>query len=47
MWLSVPNSREPSPDLRTICRDTSAGAVRGGYPSRTGKYVYESPQLVD
>ncbi|MGZ5852941.1 MAG: TauD/TfdA family dioxygenase [Xanthobacteraceae bacterium] len=47
MWLSVPNSRQLSPDFRTIYRDISAGAVRGGYPSRTGKYTYESPQLVD
>jgi hypothetical protein len=46
-WLSVPNSRELSPAFRTIYRDTCAGAVRGGYPSRTGQHVYETTQMVD
>jgi hypothetical protein len=42
MWLSVPNSRELSPLLGTIYRDQRAGAVRGGFPSRTGRRVYET-----
>ena len=48
MWLSVPNSRELSPAFaHHLPRHLSAGAVRGGYPSRSGKYTYKSPQLVD
>ncbi|MPS30621.1 MAG: TauD/TfdA family dioxygenase [Alcaligenaceae bacterium] len=42
MWLSVPNSRALSPALDTIYRDQRAGAVRGGFPSRTGKLIYET-----
>ena len=42
MWLSVPNSRALSPAMSTIYRDQSAGAVRGGFPSRTGKLIYET-----
>lgn len=40
MWLSVPNSRPLSPALGTIYRDRRPGAVRGGFPSRTGKHQY-------
>ena len=47
MWLSVPNSRDLSPAFTTIYRDTTGGAVRGGYPSRTGRHVYETTQMVD
>jgi len=48
MWLSVPNSRPLSPALRTIYRDQRPGAVRGGFPSRTGRHIYESTgALVD
>ncbi len=42
MWLSVPNSRALSPALGTIFRDGRAGAVRGGFPSRTGSLIYET-----
>lgn len=42
MWLSVPNSRALSPGMHTIFQDQSAGAVRGGFPSRTGKLIYET-----
>jgi hypothetical protein len=42
MWLSVPNSRALSPQLSTIYQDQSPGAVRGGFPSRTGKLIYET-----
>ena len=42
MWMSVPNSRPLSEALSTIYRDGAAGAIRGGFPSRTGAYIYES-----
>ena len=43
MWLSVANSRELSPLMSAIYRDQHAGALRGGFPSRTGGYRYETP----
>ena len=42
MWLSVPNSRSLSPQMSAIYQDQRAGAVRGGFPSRTGQYSYET-----
>ena len=42
MWLSVPNSRTLSPQFSTIYRDQRGGAVRGGFPSRTGKHHYHT-----
>ena len=42
MWLSVPNSRPLAEGMGTIYQDRSRGAVRGGFPSRTGSYIYES-----
>jgi hypothetical protein len=42
MWLSVRNSRELSPLMSAIYRDQSAGVVRGGFPSRTGRHQYET-----
>ena len=42
MWLSVPNSRVLSEGMGTIYRDRNSGAVRGGFPTRTGEYIYES-----
>ena len=42
MWLSVPNSRPLSPLLSTIYGEGKPGTVRGGFPTRTGKYIYES-----
>jgi hypothetical protein len=42
MWMSVPNSRALSPQMATIYRDQRPGAVRGGFPSRTGKIIYET-----
>jgi hypothetical protein len=42
MWLSVPNSRPLSPALGTIYQDQRPGVVRGGFPSRTGRHIYES-----
>jgi hypothetical protein len=48
MWLSVPNSRPLSPAMGTIYQDQRPGVVRGGFPSRTGRHVYESTgQMVD
>lgn len=44
MWLSVPNSRALSPFLGQIYKDRRAGAVRGGFPSRTGRHVYETTE---
>ena len=43
MWLSVANSRELSPLMSAIYRDQRAGALRGGFPSRTGGHRYETP----
>lgn len=40
MWLSVPNSRALSPALSKIYVDQRPGAVRGGFPSRTGTHRY-------
>jgi len=42
MWLAVPNSRPLAEGMGTIYRDRSRGAVRGGFPTRTGNYIYES-----
>jgi hypothetical protein len=47
MWLSVPNSRKLSPVMATIYRDQSPGAVRGGFPSRTGTHSYETVGNLD
>lgn len=42
LWLSVTNSRPLSPLLAPIYQDGRPGAVRGGFPSRTGRHVYET-----
>ena len=42
MWLSVPNSRPLNASMGTLYTDRSPGAVRGGFPSRVGRYVYET-----
>jgi Taurine catabolism dioxygenase TauD, TfdA family len=48
MWLSVPNSRPLSPGMGTIYQDRRPGVVRGGFPSRTGRHIYESTgEMVD
>ena len=47
MWLSVPNSRELSPLLGTIYQQQAGGAVRGGFPSRTGSYSFETVAAKD
>ena len=47
MWLSPPNSRELSPSMGAIYRDRSRGAVRGGFPSRTGRHSFETVKAQD
>lgn len=42
MWLAVPNSRPLDPGMKAIYQDQSGGALRGGFPSRTDKIVYET-----
>ncbi len=42
MWLSMPNSRDLSPALGNIYRDQRGGTVRGGFPSKTGKLIFET-----
>lgn len=47
MWLSVPNSRALSPLMSGIYADQTGGAVRGGFPSRTGARSFETVQAKD
>lgn len=47
MWLSMPNTRALSPLMSGIYRDQTAGAVRGGFPSLTGTYSFETVQAKD
>jgi hypothetical protein len=47
MWLSVPNSRPLAPGFSTIYQDRRPGAVRGGFPTRTGKYQFETIVATD
>ncbi len=47
MWLSVPNSRALNPAMAPIYRDQARGAVRGGFPSRTGSHSFETVQARD
>jgi hypothetical protein len=42
MWMSVPNSRPLSDAMSVIYEDRRPGVTRGGFPSRTGEYIYES-----
>lgn len=42
MWLSMPNSRDLNPQLGYIYRNLQGGTVRGGFPSRSGKLIYET-----
>ena len=47
MWLSMPNTRHLSPLMSSIYQDQTGGAVRGGFPSRTGSYSFETVQAQD
>jgi hypothetical protein len=42
MWLSMPDSRDLHPQLGYIYRNLQGGTVRGGFPSHTGRLVYET-----
>jgi hypothetical protein len=42
MWLAVPNSRSLAPGMATIYQDQRPGAVRGGFPSRTGQHHFHT-----
>lgn len=42
MWLSMPNTRPLDPAWTAIYTDPNLGAVRGGFPSRADKPVYET-----
>jgi hypothetical protein len=42
MWLCPPNSRRLSPALGEFYHDQRPGAVRGGFPSRTGQVLFET-----
>lgn len=42
LWLAMPNSRALSPGLSPIFGAGTPGAVRGGFPSRTGQHLYET-----
>ncbi len=44
MWLSMPNTRPLSPALGQIYKDRRPGVVRGGFPSRSGKIVFETTE---
>ncbi len=47
MWLSVPNSRALNPAMAPIYRDQRGGAVRGGFPSRTGVHSFATVAAKD
>lgn len=42
MWLAVPHSRRLADSMTAIYRDTSPGAVRGGFPSLAAEPVFET-----
>lgn len=39
-WLSLPNNRELPASFGSFFADTGAGALRGGYPSRSGRHTF-------
>lgn len=47
MWLSMPNTRTLSPLMSAIYKVQTGGAVRGGFPSQTGTYSFETVQAKD
>jgi Taurine catabolism dioxygenase TauD, TfdA family len=42
LWLAPPNSRALAPSMSAIYRDQSSGAVRGGFPSRSDRLMFET-----
>lgn len=47
MWLSMPNTRTLSPLMSAIYKNQQGGAIRGGFPSRTGSHSYATAQAQD
>ena len=47
MWLAMPNTRDLDPGMAPIYQDQSGGAVRGGFPSRTGEHSFETVAAKD
>lgn len=47
MWLSMSNTRTLSPLMAAIYRDQCGGAVRGGFPSRTGTHSFATVAAKD
>jgi hypothetical protein len=47
MWLSMPNTRALSPLMSAIYQDQRGGAVRGGFPSRTGTHSFTTVKAQD
>ena len=47
MWLAMPNTRDLHPGMAPIYQDQSGGAVRGGFPSRTGQHSFSTVQAKD
>lgn len=47
MWLSMPNTRTLSPLMSAIYQNQQGGAVRGGFPSRSGTHSYTTAQAQD
>ena len=44
MWLSPKNSRQLN-DGDGFFLDRCAGIVRGGFPSHTGEFIYQTPAV--
>jgi Taurine catabolism dioxygenase TauD, TfdA family len=42
IWMSLPNGRELPSEFASFFRDVRAGAVRGGYPSRSGGRTFST-----
>lgn len=41
-WLSLPNNRQLPANFAPFFGDTAAGALRGGYESRTGGHTFST-----
>jgi hypothetical protein len=44
MWLSPKNSRQLN-DADGFFLERCAGQVRGGFPSHTGEFIYQTPAV--
>jgi len=47
MWLSLPNTRDLSPSMSVIYQNQRGGTERGGFPSRTGTFSFETVPAQD